>query len=67
MNCNAFTNSLLDYSGADLNRKKNMKGFDLGIDIKIDKLFFESKGNYIYNKLLNDIVNKKLWKQKRIY
>ena len=48
-NCNEFTNNILNYSGADMNRNKNMKGFDPGKDIKMDDLFFNLKGNKISN------------------
>ena len=44
-NCNSFTNSLLDYSGADLNRNRDMEGRDIGKDTSIDDLFFKLKGS----------------------
>lgn len=55
-NCNSFSNSLLDYSGAT-NREdyKDMKGIDIGRDKKIDYKYFMRNGtnmNFI-NPLLN--------------
>ena len=35
-NCNTYSNSLLDYSGADKNRDNNMKGIDPGKNNRID-------------------------------
>ena len=48
MNCNTFTNNLLDYSGADINRNKEMKGYDPGINKKINNLYFKLRDKQIY-------------------
>ena len=41
-NCNSFSNSLLDYSGGDLNRNKDFNGIDWGINSKIPRYYFNN-------------------------
>ena len=42
-NCNSFTNRLLDNSGADLNRNRDMRGWDPGKNSEFYKSIFELK------------------------